>query len=274
MGVPNTGTETKESGIEYVEEGSEVDNLSTDAAEGFTGKPAADDQSDDSRSEIVEEPTLDSKSEDPEAPFTEDGVRGAEFETSVENVQPEPAVDIPSEEIKSEYTEEHVVDSNSEGSAVLFSTGEDAVSTESDNSALGIETFGMPVESLTETSPMESMERPSQESVVGSVSTDSESKFRVESAVSRFLKALGSGEITADTAAKVESAIDIFLESFRAKDDLAPKLFPGTRPTVDSAISTFLKAMASGDVTLETATMVESAIEKFLLGYGVKEVNL
>jgi hypothetical protein len=43
---------------------------------------------------------------------------------------------------------------------------------------------------------------------------------------------------------------------------------------VDSAISTFLKAMASGDVTLETATMVESAIEKFLLGYGVKEVNL
>jgi len=286
MGVPSTGTETEESGVESEEEGSAVDNLSTDAAEGFTGKSAADLLSDDTRSEFVKEPTLDSKSEGPEASFTEDDEIGAEFETSVakpadavletpsNDVEPEPAVDIPSKEIKSEYTEESVVDSNSEGSTVLFSTGEDAVSTESDNSALGIETFGMPVESLTKTSPVESVERLAPESVVSSVSTDSESKFQVESAVSRFLKALGSGEITADTAAKVESAIDIFLESFRAKDDLAPKLFPGTRPTVDSAISTFLKAMASGDVTLETATMVESAIEKFLLGYGGREVNL
>lgn len=286
MGVPSKGTETEESSVESAEdastEGSTVENLSTNAGEEITGKSAADAPPNDSN----EEPTIHRTSEGPEPSFTEEDAIGGESETSVSksvedavleapsnNVEPESAIDIPSKEIISEFTEP-AVSGNSEGSAVLFSTGEGAVSTESDNSVLGIETFGIPVESLSETSPMEAMGGLPPKSVVGSVSTESESKILVESAVSRFLKALGSGEVTADTAAKVESAIDIFLDSFRAKDDFTTKLFPGTKPTVDSAISTFMKAMASGDVTLETATMVESAIEKFLLGYGGGEVNL
>lgn len=301
-GEPVLDTKSEDSGVEYTGE-SAVDTISEDLSVESLGESAVDTKSEDFSLENTREPTIDTKSEASEAESTGEAASDTTAEDSGAEPMSEPAVDTKFEDSGARTTEESSLDtpSNDIAPELTFESEIDGFARDESSNVestedskidiyaepLGKEatelspistspessTIGIPAEPMIEPNPMELEAETTVRSLISTNPKDLVAEVRVETAVSRFLKALGSGEVTADTAAKVESAIDIFLESFRTKDDMVINMFSGKRPTVDSAISTFLKGMASGDVTVETATMVESAIEKFLLGYGAGEVK-